>query len=206
MRNEKTAIKRTRSTEDFINEAKEVHGDKYDYSKSVYTRSHDKLKITCRTHGPFWQSAVNHTRGNKAGCPGCAIFGFDQTKPGMMYYLAVKTDDEQTLYKIRITNYSVEKRFPALDLSRIRIVKIWEYAEGKEAADRENTILHQFAHFKYNGPDVLMGSGNTELFTRDVLNLDIKGEPSKHSMIDGQGNLSFNLLIYIEFLMGYLRA
>tara|TARA_B100000795_G_C22654104_1_gene381453 strand:- start:307 stop:750 length:444 start_codon:yes stop_codon:yes gene_type:complete len=147
MHNEKTAIKRTRSTEDFINEAKEVHGDKYDYSKSVCTRSHDELKITCRTHGPFWQSAVNHTRGNKAGCPGCAISGFDQTKPGMMYYLAVKTDDEQTRYKIGITNYSAEKRFPALNLSRIRIVKIWEYAEGKEAVDRENPILHQFSHF-----------------------------------------------------------
>jgi len=26
-----------------------------------------------------------HVRGNKAGCPGCAISGFDQTKPGLLY-------------------------------------------------------------------------------------------------------------------------
>lgn len=39
------------STEDFIKEARKVHGDKYDYSKTVYTGSHNKLIIICPKHG-----------------------------------------------------------------------------------------------------------------------------------------------------------
>jgi predicted RNA-binding Zn-ribbon protein involved in translation (DUF1610 family) len=166
------ADKRRLSTEEFIERAREIHGGKYDYSKAVYITGHDKVEIICPEHGVFWQSAVNHTKGNKAGCPGCAVSGFDQTKPALLYYLAVMTDNSETLYKIGITNLNVQKRFPNVDLARIRVIKTWSYESGAEAAKRELSVLQEFSDDLYTGVDVLIGAGNTELFVRDVLGLD----------------------------------
>ena len=58
------------STEEFIQKAKAVHGDKYDYSKVEYVNSYTKVCITCPTHGEFWQGSTQHLRGH--GCPKCA--------------------------------------------------------------------------------------------------------------------------------------
>lgn len=57
------------TTDIFIERAKTVHGDKYDYSKSIYTGTHNKLCIICPKHGEFWQTAHNHIDGH--GCPKC---------------------------------------------------------------------------------------------------------------------------------------
>lgn len=57
------------TTKDFIEKAKQTHGDRYDYSNTVYTRSRDKVTITCRKHGPFEQRASAHLDG--CGCPKC---------------------------------------------------------------------------------------------------------------------------------------
>lgn len=58
------------TTEEFIARAKAKHGDKYDYSKSVYTRQKNKLIITCKIHGDFEQQPNNHFSGS--GCPRCS--------------------------------------------------------------------------------------------------------------------------------------
>jgi Zn finger protein HypA/HybF involved in hydrogenase expression len=58
------------TTDQFIEKAKLVHGDKYDYSKTMYTKAKFKLTVTCRNHGDFTQKANNHLNGN--GCPTCA--------------------------------------------------------------------------------------------------------------------------------------
>lgn len=186
---ESAAAKRTRTTQDFVREAREVHGDRYDYSRVEYKSSHEKVEICCAEHGSFWQSPVNHVRGNKAGCPGCAVSGFDQTKPGLLYYIAVTTDNGDTRYKIGITNLSVERRFPTLDLARIRIVKTWQFVVGREAAGREAEILSQFARDRYYGSDILVGAGNTELFTHDVLGLDKVDHEHGQSAVDADANL-----------------
>ncbi len=171
---ESTAIKRARETHDFIQEAKEVHGELYDYSKVKYVSSHEKIEIICLIHGSFFQSPVNHVRGNKSGCSGCALSGFDQTKPGLLYYIAVKANNGKTLYKIGITNLSIEKRFSLSDRARIRVVKIWRYDKGLRAAERERLIINQFKKDRYLGPPILSCDGNTELFTKDILGLDNK--------------------------------
>jgi uncharacterized protein with PIN domain len=51
------------NTKDFIEKACVVHGDKYDYSKSVYDKAKNKILITCPKHGDFWQTADAHMRG-----------------------------------------------------------------------------------------------------------------------------------------------
>lgn len=59
------------TTASFIEKAKKVHGDKYDYSKTVFTRNKDKVIITCPIHGDFEQEANSHLQG--AGCKQCGV-------------------------------------------------------------------------------------------------------------------------------------
>ena len=56
-------------TQWFINKAKGIHGDKYDYSKVKYDGYHNRVCIICPEHGEFWQFPTNHYKG--VGCPIC---------------------------------------------------------------------------------------------------------------------------------------
>ena len=53
----------------FIEKAREIHGDKYDYSKVKYIDSKEKVVIVCREHGDFTQMPNAHLQ--KRGCPRC---------------------------------------------------------------------------------------------------------------------------------------
>lgn len=62
------------STQNFIDKAKLVHGNKYSYDKTVYVDYHSSLLINCGQHGEFSQRASDHLSGK--GCINCA-----QNKP-----------------------------------------------------------------------------------------------------------------------------
>ena len=53
----------------FVTRCNEVHNNKYDYSKVIYTNKRDKVTIICPIHGEFEQEAGHHMRGQ--GCPEC---------------------------------------------------------------------------------------------------------------------------------------
>lgn len=65
----------THSVEDrlnlFLQKSKKHHGDKYDYTKVVYTRAQEKVEIICPKHGSFFQSAYDHSQGR--GCRKCSF-------------------------------------------------------------------------------------------------------------------------------------
>jgi hypothetical protein len=58
------------TTPEFIERAKSVHGNKYDYSKVDYKGATNKVEIICPIHGEFLQTAYEHAKGS--GCPNCA--------------------------------------------------------------------------------------------------------------------------------------
>lgn len=58
------------TTEEFIIRAKQIHGDKFNYSKTVYISANKSLEIICKEHGSFWQTYGNHVD-KKQGCPKC---------------------------------------------------------------------------------------------------------------------------------------
>ena len=58
-----------KTTEDFIRESIEVHGNIYDYSKVEYKGAYTKICIICPKHGEFWITPHNHLNGR--GCPHC---------------------------------------------------------------------------------------------------------------------------------------
>lgn len=83
----------------FIIEANKIHNNKYDYSKSLYTGSLNKLTITCPIHGDFEQIASNHLRG--FGCKKCYLDNAN---------LELKYTNDQFIYKSKlIHNYNYEK-------------------------------------------------------------------------------------------------
>lgn len=62
-------IEREISKQKFIQSARKIHNDWYDYSKVDYISSSDKVCIICPTHGEFWQTPNSHLCGS--GCPNC---------------------------------------------------------------------------------------------------------------------------------------
>jgi len=58
------------TTEQWVVKAIAVHGDRYDYSKVVYSSAHKKVIFICREHGEFEQSPTNHLCGK--GCGKCS--------------------------------------------------------------------------------------------------------------------------------------
>jgi hypothetical protein len=59
---------RTKTTEQFIQDARTKHGDRYDYSETRYTNAHTKIVVICPKHGRFEQKAYAHLR---YGCKRC---------------------------------------------------------------------------------------------------------------------------------------
>jgi len=58
------------NTNEFIEKAKQIHGDKYDYSLVNYIQANSKIEIICKIHGKFEQTPSKHTNG-KQGCIKC---------------------------------------------------------------------------------------------------------------------------------------
>ena len=72
----KTKLKQMLTKEEFIEKARKIHGDKYDYSKIEYKGAYVPICIICHKknrngveHGEFWQTPHAHLNGN--GCPTC---------------------------------------------------------------------------------------------------------------------------------------
>ncbi|MDB0013213.1 hypothetical protein N9F22_00040 [Alphaproteobacteria bacterium] len=67
-------MSRKLTTEQFIEIARTIHGDLYDYSKSIYSTGREPVVITCREHGDFTQVAYYHIqRSRPNGCKKCGI-------------------------------------------------------------------------------------------------------------------------------------
>ena len=67
---EERSRKKKYTTEEFIQKCSLIHNNKYDYTKTEYTFSDEKVCIICPKHGEFWQIATDHIQG--CGCPRCA--------------------------------------------------------------------------------------------------------------------------------------
>lgn len=66
----KCANKYNPTTEEWVEKAQKVHGNKYDYSSTNYKCSTQKVVIICPEHGPFSQEAGSHLQGK--GCAKCS--------------------------------------------------------------------------------------------------------------------------------------
>ena len=68
---QKAALKQVNKTDVFVEKARAVHGDRYDYGQVKYVNAMTKVVITCMEHGDFLMRPANHLSGQ--GCPSCGI-------------------------------------------------------------------------------------------------------------------------------------
>ena len=87
------------TTADFIERAKAVHGDRYDYSLVEYQSNHKHVTIVCGEHGQFQQSPANHYQGK--GCLDCGGSKPHTTESFVEAAKAVHTTKEWHLIKRR---------------------------------------------------------------------------------------------------------
>lgn len=66
----KATESRTMTQEDFLFRSNELHQNKYDYTKTIYKTTHEKVIIICPKHGDFQQTPAVHLQGH--GCWSCA--------------------------------------------------------------------------------------------------------------------------------------
>jgi hypothetical protein len=62
-----------KDTQHFVRMSEAVHGERYDYSASIYVGSTTPIAIVCRDHGEFWQLPNHHYQG--MGCYRCVCVG-----------------------------------------------------------------------------------------------------------------------------------
>ena len=136
------------STEEWIEKAKLVHGDKYDYSKVLYKNAHEKVQIVCDQHGTFFQAPTNHL--NFQGCPKCAGHNHD-----ILYLLKCK---DTGWYKIGITTDDVKSRISSIggNLEEIYHIKL-------EDPRHHEGFLHQ-KYKEVRKTNLYVNNGNTEFF------------------------------------------
>jgi hypothetical protein len=110
---EKQCLRQKDDTKNFIKKAKAIHGNIYNYDKTVYGKNaHQKVVITCKKHGDFFITPNSHLS-KKSNCLKCGRekSGWTRTswekactgKTAKLYVLKCELNEER-FYKIGITS------------------------------------------------------------------------------------------------------
>lgn len=148
------------STDDFIARSRAVHGDRYDYSKSVYKNANSKIKIICPEHGEFEQLAGNHLKGK--GCPKCK---YNKAKTTLIEHYGVdnpmKSDEiKQAVQQSVINKYGTDNfaksaayhdLLPEISKKRIETLK----ANNSFAISNPENVLYEMLVSRFGEDDVL---------------------------------------------------
>lgn len=149
---------------------------------SQYKHAKTPVDCQCNECGTQWSPMPgNLLRPDKVSCPNCAKSGYNPSKPGYLYYLRVY-DESQTYWKVGITNRSLKERFNPSERDKIVILYNQRFENGAVALQAERNILNLFKSFKAGNASPLK-TGNTELFTVDVLQMDHLGNKGSHGWL-----------------------
>lgn len=129
-----------KTTEMFLKEAIEKHGNKFDYSETIYVSNSYKVKITCPDHGPFKQKPPVHLKGR--GCPKCSAMyrtgsysmssatEYHKSNPGKLYHVRIEAPDGRVFDKVGITEREVDARFSAFARNGYKLLETVRVCEG----------------------------------------------------------------------------
>lgn len=149
----------TRSTQDeFLKKCFDVHEYTYDYSETEFLGYSQKVKISCRKHGEFWQNPSHHISGR--GCSKCSKSGYSDLDPGVLYVL--RCGD---MTKVGITNLSAEIRAKSVSKSfgsEFLVVFSEKRSNGKFIRDTETSLL-RYLRLNYKQPEFKF-EGSSECF------------------------------------------
>ena len=160
--------------DEFIAQAKERYGNRFDYSQVDLINKSEPVKIVCGLHGLFEQRPYSHLVGG--GCPKCsqALRGYNRSNfvdqcnknndgKGTLYVIQCKKDNE-FFYKIGITSKSVKRRFYNSRLMPYDYESVYLVVDEPEYIyDLENKLHSLLTEHNYE--PLLAFSGQTECFT-----------------------------------------
>lgn len=99
---------------------------------------------------------------------------FQPMKPALLYYFSIETNDTK-VWKVGVTNYTLEDRYYKRDRDLMDNIQTWEYPLGLDALNREKEIIEMFKEFKYEGSTPFTdGTSITECFSKNILDLRIE--------------------------------
>ena len=101
---------------DFIEKAKKIHGDKYDYSLVKYINNKENIKIVCSKHGVFEQRP-DVFLARKQECPKCSNNGTSKGEKQLFEYIC-SLCEEQVIENDRkiISPYEIDILIPSLKI------------------------------------------------------------------------------------------
>lgn len=164
----KCSTKAKLTKEDFVRKSKEKHGDRYDYTETVYIKSTLKVKIKCYKHGFFEQRASAHLLGQ--GCPNCFLSSLSKTQYQKLcsekyngkssIYLVRCYRENESFLKIGICATTVEQRFSTISKMPYKYELI-KQIEGRASKiwDIEKKIHKLLSKFKYSPKIGFAGMG-----------------------------------------------
>jgi len=155
------------TTDEFIEKAKKVHGDFFNYKYVNYVNNKVKVKIICPLHGETLQSPENHLR---FGCYSCRLknqLGTNKYKPSNLYYISFEYAGN-TYYKLGITNLDVAKRYKNQKFQNFKIIYERRFTTGNEAIDIEQFILNTYNEYRGALPKEIYGDGYSEVFSINI--------------------------------------
>lgn len=156
----------------FINQAKEIHGDKYDYSQINYKNSITKIVIVCKKHGCFLQSPSNHL---KSGCLYCGHENIggnwhtnDKNKNKFCYLYILKFEKhDEIFYKFGITinlnNRLSTLRAQVKNIYNISIIKL-VFNTSEYCSSLEKRLKRIIKYKKLNYKPTVTFCGKNECF------------------------------------------
>jgi len=161
----------------FIEKARKIHGDKYDYTFLNYVGVNYNVLINCSIHGIFNQKANVHLSGS--GCKSCASENQGKGKKSFinscknnkaLLYIIKCWNDEEEFYKIGITGRTIKERFKTRKNFNYKYKIIYiKYMIPELIYDLEKEILEKYKKYKYIVKENF--EGKTECFN---LNLPLK--------------------------------
>lgn len=98
-------MKERLTTKKFIIRAQKVHGDKYNYSKCIFTTTKNKITITCLEHGDFRQRASAHIY-QKQGCIKCRNKSYTKTIDAFLKQSYITHGDKYNYSKVKYVSCS----------------------------------------------------------------------------------------------------
>jgi predicted nucleic-acid-binding Zn-ribbon protein len=208
--------KKTKSTEEYIKEAFNVHGDKYDYSQVEYVGCRDKINILCKKHGVFSQDPDSHLHG--AGCPKCGVI-VTQSENEIKTFIhelgiGFEDNDRNVLDGLEIDILIPEKRI-AIEYDGIYwhsekfIERNFHLNKTQEAEKAGYNLIHIFEDEWKNKPEVvksrlrnILGKTPYKLYARKCLIKEVNSSDSIRfldvSHLQGGVNSSVRLGLYYD--------
>lgn len=160
-------------TNNWINKCKIKFGEKFSYSKSVYTHSMDPITVSCPTHGDFC-TYPNKFLTSIYGCPQCGIeaipnisrtsFNMSCKNENGNLYVIRCFNKEENFIKIGISKYNnLNKRFIGVDAMPYNYEEISIFIGNPIIIfDMEHIVHRNFKPYKYE-PKIFF-HGHTECF------------------------------------------